>query len=196
MLLFTVQSDDGNSSYLRSSPPVIWVPWISILDHQPIDCVVCIFWICWNCWNQYCYHNKFTVNMENNKYIIYLWNNTSLFWAQRCPKSMWAHMHDFLPVTCPSPPLVKRINCSIIWCWVRLAYCAPSSGGPQEDSEMSCAPPNQYKTTLCTTKAYIGTKLQCQPLCLPHEKLHILARTLGPKMKNVGGDPYSKPVVY
>ena len=30
-------------------------------------------------------------------------------------------------------------------------------------AKSSCAPPDQYKSTLCTTKVYVGTELHCQP---------------------------------
>ncbi len=33
----------------------------------------------------------------------------------------------------------------------------------KEHANSSCAPPNQYKATLCTTKVYVGTELHCEP---------------------------------
>ena len=32
-----------------------------------------------------------------------------------------------------------------------------------EHAKSSCAPPNRYKATLCTTKVYFGTELHCEP---------------------------------
>ena len=31
-----------------------------------------------------------------------------------------------------------------------------------EHAKSSCAPPNWYKATLCTTKVYVGTELHCE----------------------------------
>ena len=42
-------------------------------------------------------------------------------------------------------------------------HCTPSKKVDNEHAKSSCAPPNQYKAMLCTTKVYVGTELHCEP---------------------------------
>ena len=47
--------------------------------------------------------------------------------------------------------------------WQQIVLCTITVRADNEHAKLSCAPPSQYKATLCTTKVYIGTELQYEP---------------------------------
>ncbi len=48
---------------------------------------------------------------------------------------------------------------------LKTVYCAPN----MQNRKLSCAPPDQYKATLCTTKVCISTELHCETWYLTFE---------------------------